>query len=146
MSNNRFQELCRYGITVIRELKRRILELKENEGDEALKVENAVKSNNKLVVNAMRHMGGWINAVKEATGVDIEFPKLPEITENTINEYINSRRVDEAIKMLKQGNMKIIDIAFSVGFDNIVSFNRVFKRITGKIPSEFKTASEKIKS
>jgi len=56
----------------------------------------------------------------------------------TISEYINNRRIEEAITLLQQGKMKIIDIAFSVGFENIVSFNRVFKRITGKTPSEYR--------
>ncbi len=56
----------------------------------------------------------------------------------TISGYINKRRIDEAISLLQQGSMKIIDIAFSVGFENIVNFNRVFKKITGKTPSEYR--------
>ncbi len=59
----------------------------------------------------------------------------------TINEYINNLRIDEAIRQLQQSSMKIIDVGFSVGFDNIVSFNRVFKRITGKTPSDYKNNS-----
>jgi transcriptional regulator GlxA family with amidase domain len=59
-------------------------------------------------------------------------------TGKTINEYINSLRVEEAKRQLESGNTKIIDIAFSVGFENSVTFNRVFKKITGRTPSEYK--------
>jgi AraC-like DNA-binding protein len=60
----------------------------------------------------------------------------------TINEYINKLRIDEAIKQLEQSKMRIIDIAFSVGFENNVSFNRVFKRITGMTPSEYRKSKK----
>ncbi|MCU0822781.1 MAG: AraC family transcriptional regulator, partial [Spirochaetes bacterium] len=56
----------------------------------------------------------------------------------TINNYINQLRIQNAIGQLELKNSRIIDIAFSVGFENIVSFNRVFKKITGKTPSEYK--------
>lgn len=59
----------------------------------------------------------------------------------TIKDYINQHRINEAIEKLKSGNNLIIDIAFSVGFENIVSFNRVFKRVTGKTPSEYKSSN-----
>ncbi len=59
-------------------------------------------------------------------------------TGKSINEYINHLRIDEAKKHLESGNFKIIDIAYSVGFENIVTFNRVFKKETGKTPSEYK--------
>ncbi len=56
----------------------------------------------------------------------------------TINEYINSLRIEDAIGQLEAGKSRVIDIAFSVGFENIVTFNRVFKKITGRTPSEYK--------
>ncbi len=59
-------------------------------------------------------------------------------TGKTINEYINNLRIKEATCKIAAGNSKIIDIAFSVGFENIVTFNRVFKKVTGKTPSEYK--------
>ncbi len=62
-------------------------------------------------------------------------------TGKTILEYINELRIDEAIRQLESGNLKIIDIAFSIGFENTVTFNRVFKRVTGKTPSDYKSNS-----
>lgn len=55
-----------------------------------------------------------------------------------INEYIARLRIEEATGSLRTENRKVIDIAFDVGFDNIVSFNRTFKAITGLTPSEYR--------
>jgi len=56
-------------------------------------------------------------------------------------EYINSLRVEEAKLLLKQTSKKqltVIEIAYMVGFNNKVSFNSTFKKITGKTPTEFR--------
>jgi AraC-like DNA-binding protein len=56
----------------------------------------------------------------------------------TISEYINKLRIEDAVRELEEGKFKVIDIAFEVGFENVVTFNRVFKKVTGKTPSEYK--------
>jgi AraC-like DNA-binding protein len=55
-----------------------------------------------------------------------------------INEYVAKLRIEEAAGCLRAGNLKIIDIAFAVGFENIVSFNRTFKAVMGLTPSEYR--------
>jgi AraC-like DNA-binding protein len=59
-------------------------------------------------------------------------------TGKTINEYINHLRIENAIKQLKEKKRKITDIAFSVGFESLVTFNRVFKKTRGKTPTEYR--------
>jgi AraC-like DNA-binding protein len=59
-------------------------------------------------------------------------------TGKKISEYINELRVVEASEKLKDKNVKIIDIALSVGFDSIVTFNRAFKLVTKRTPTEFR--------
>jgi YesN/AraC family two-component response regulator len=52
--------------------------------------------------------------------------------------FLNEVRSGEAIKLLKENNYESIGkIAYSSGFNNITSFNRVFKQITGKSPREY---------
>ena len=51
--------------------------------------------------------------------------------------YLNLVRVEQAASQLRNTENKIIDIALSCGFNNIRTFNRVFKDITGCTPSEF---------
>ena len=51
--------------------------------------------------------------------------------------YLNMVRVEGAAYELRHTQRKITDIALSCGFNNIRTFNRVFKEITGCTPSEF---------
>lgn len=52
--------------------------------------------------------------------------------------YINNLRVSKACILLKESQMNINDIAYSVGFDTIRNFNRVFFSIMQMTPSEYK--------
>jgi AraC-like DNA-binding protein len=55
-------------------------------------------------------------------------------------ELINSFRIKEAIKMLQEdiyGSLNIIDVAYEVGYNNKVTFNKAFKKETSMTPSEF---------
>ena len=60
-------------------------------------------------------------------------------TGKKINEYINELRIKNAVKKIGEGDMLIIDIALACGFESLSTFNRAFKKYTGKTPSEFKT-------
>ncbi len=55
-------------------------------------------------------------------------------------ELINKFRIKEAITILKEdvhGSLNIIDIAYEVGYNNKVTFNKAFKKETSLTPSEF---------
>lgn len=56
----------------------------------------------------------------------------------TFIEYLNGVRISHAISMLSNPTLKITNIAIDCGFNNMANFNSVFKRITGKTPSEFR--------
>lgn len=58
----------------------------------------------------------------------------------SFNEYINMLRISDACSMLKSGDKKITDIAFATGFNSSRSFNRVFLKITGMTPGEFRAS------
>jgi AraC-like DNA-binding protein len=55
-----------------------------------------------------------------------------------INDYINKLRIDEAANKLAKRDEKIIEIAFAVGFESLTTFNRVFKSVVGKTPTEYR--------
>ena len=46
-------------------------------------------------------------------------------------------RVEKAAELLKNTGSKVIDVSFECGFNNVRSFNRTFKEITGYSPSQF---------
>jgi len=55
-------------------------------------------------------------------------------------DYINSLRVDECVKMIadeRNQNYTLLSIAFDCGFNSKSSFNRNFRKFTGKSPSDF---------
>ncbi len=61
-----------------------------------------------------------------------------DITDFSIIEYVQQRRIIEAQKMLKDSKSEIVDICFDCGFNNIQHFYRVFKKISGITPDKYR--------
>jgi len=56
----------------------------------------------------------------------------------SFREFVNSHRIQEAKELLeKENQLNIIDIAYEVGYNNKVSFNKAFKKDTQLTPSEY---------
>ncbi len=53
-------------------------------------------------------------------------------------DYIGIKRIEKAQHMLRVGDKSVLDISYECGFNNISHFNRIFKRITGQTPSEYR--------
>jgi transcriptional regulator GlxA family with amidase domain len=64
-------------------------------------------------------------------------------TGQKINDYINELRIESAGRQLLESNKKIIDIAFSVGFESLVTFNRAFSKIKKTSPSKYRQTGGK---
>lgn len=58
-------------------------------------------------------------------------------------EYINRLRIEKACHLLKVSNSSIIEIAFSVGYNNVSFFNRYFKKIMNISPGEYRNRIKK---
>jgi AraC family transcriptional regulator len=56
----------------------------------------------------------------------------------TVNQYIAQRRISKAKQLLKQPNLKIIEVAQAVGFLSQSHFNLVFRRWTGTTPTAYR--------
>ncbi|MBV7509186.1 helix-turn-helix domain-containing protein [Bacillus sp. sid0103] len=59
-------------------------------------------------------------------------------TGKSITEYINQQRINEAIKIMENENLSITDIASLVGFNDVNYFTKVFKKMNGITPSEYR--------
>lgn len=55
-----------------------------------------------------------------------------------MNEYLIRKRLEKVRKELLETEKTVTNIAFSAGFSNINSFNRLFKKYQGLTPSEFR--------
>ncbi len=63
----------------------------------------------------------------------------------SFQEYLNTIRLDKAIKMLISTDMPIIDISNNVGFSNINSFNNLFRDSYNTTPpTEFRKKIKEI--
>ena len=61
-----------------------------------------------------------------------------ELKTTPIN-YINKKKIEKAQLMLLIKNIAIKDIAYSLSFENVSYFNRIFKLTIGKTPKEYKS-------
>lgn len=58
----------------------------------------------------------------------------------SFHELINTYRINEAKHILNNDhkrNLNIIEVAYEIGYNNKVTFNKAFKKDTGLTPSEF---------
>lgn len=56
----------------------------------------------------------------------------------TPTQYINQKKIEKAQVMLIIDNIPIKEIAYNLAFDNISYFNKLFKKLTGLTPGEYK--------
>jgi len=65
-----------------------------------------------------------------------EFSKYFE--DLSFGEYIRKQRVEKAIQLLDSSKYLLTEIAFLTGFSDQSHFTRIFKKHSGKNPSEFR--------
>ena len=53
-------------------------------------------------------------------------------------DYIARLRFAKACLLLQNPNLRISEIAFEVGFQSLSQFNRVFKKLSGQSPTEYR--------
>lgn len=58
----------------------------------------------------------------------------------TFTEYINRLRINESCRQLKTSSESVAEIAYSVGFTSVPYFNRVFRRLRGCAPLQYRSA------
>jgi two-component system response regulator YesN len=66
-----------------------------------------------------------------------------EKTGTNFSDYIFTVRMNKAMDMLRDTDLKIQEIASLIGYLTVASFNRVFKRHTGMTPGEFRRQNNK---
>ena len=62
-------------------------------------------------------------------------------TGKTTQEHIHIALINEAKNKLSAGDKSVSEIAYSLGFENMSYFTRLFKKETGVLPSSFKDRS-----
>ena len=60
----------------------------------------------------------------------------------TPHHYLQRRRVERSMFLLRETDRSITDICFDVGFTSRGTFTRTFTEIIGETPSEYRAANE----
>ena len=53
-------------------------------------------------------------------------------------DYVSRIRVEKARNLLLNRNLRVSEIAYEVGFQSLTHFNRVFKKIMGHSPTNYR--------
>ena len=53
-------------------------------------------------------------------------------------DYLSRVRIEKSKNLLLNPNLRVSEIAFEVGFQSLTHFNRVFKKILGQSPTEYR--------
>ncbi|MGB0257081.1 MAG: PocR ligand-binding domain-containing protein [Coraliomargarita sp.] len=104
------------------------------------------KTEPRLVANAKRYIQDRYNesisldeAARAVNASTRHFCKVfKQATGITFTDYLARVRVEKAKALLQNPHLRVSEVAFETGFESISQFNRSFKRITGKSPTQFR--------
>lgn len=65
--------------------------------------------------------------------------RMKDIVGVAPSDYIRNVKLKKACEMLSQGDVDVSQVAYSLGFNAQSHFSTLFKRYTGKTPSEYRT-------
>ncbi|SDH36138.1 AraC-type DNA-binding protein [Sinosporangium album] len=60
----------------------------------------------------------------------------------TPHRYLQRRRVERAMHLLRETDRSITDICLAVGFTSLGTFSRTFRSIVGQSPSDYREAAD----
>lgn len=63
--------------------------------------------------------------------------KFKEETNHTFHDFLNKYRVQKSVELLKEGDYKVYEISYMVGFNDYKHYATVFKKYTKLSPKEF---------
>ena len=69
--------------------------------------------------------------------------KFKEATGMTFVRYVAQTRYEKAATLLREADLRVSEIAFAAGFQSLSQFNRVFKKLSGKSPTEYRVAAKR---
>lgn len=61
-----------------------------------------------------------------------------KMTGINFTEYLSRVRIEKSKNLLLNPNLRVSEIAYEVGFQSLTHFNRVFKRVLGQSPTDYR--------
>lgn len=85
-----------------------------------------------------------------ATIADVSEAHFIRVFKETFGEtphrYLQRRRVERAMYLLRDSDSSVTDVCFDVGFNSLGSFSRTFTAIVGVTPSEYRKRAGPIRA
>ena len=83
-----------------------------------------------------------LTKVAKAVGMNANHlsENFKQVTGINFVEYVARIRFTTACDLLQNPTLRVSEIAFAVGFQSLSQFNRVFKRFSGKSPTEYRVS------
>lgn len=92
-----------------------------------------------------QHAGEELSLAKVAKAADTSANYLSEKFKEAVGinfvKYVARERYEKAVALLDNGGLRVSEIAFAAGFQSLSQFNRIFKKLSGKSPSEYRAAA-----
>ena len=89
-----------------------------------------------------QHFDEQLSLAKVARAVGISpnhlSEKFKQVSGIRFVDYIARTRFEKALTLLHDVDIRVSEIAFAVGFQSLSQFNRVFKKLSGKSPTQFR--------
>ncbi|MFS6559563.1 helix-turn-helix domain-containing protein, partial [Parabacteroides distasonis] len=84
-----------------------------------------------------------LQRVADAAGISPGYlsTSFPQVCGKGFIDYLNQVRIEHACAYLKQKYFKTYEIAYKVGFKDEKYFTRVFKKLMGMTPNEYKKSN-----
>jgi AraC-like DNA-binding protein len=91
-----------------------------------------------------QHSADELSLTKVAKAVHISpnylSEKFKKITGVNFVDYVARARIEKARALLEDVDLRVSEIGFAVGFQSLSQFNRVFKKLLRKSPTEFRAS------
>ncbi len=91
-----------------------------------------------------QHLGEELSLSRVAKAVNISpnylSEKFKKVTGVNFVDYVARIRTEKARHLLEDVDLRISEIAFDVGFQSLSQFNRVFKKLLRKSPTQYRAS------
>jgi AraC-like DNA-binding protein len=95
------------------------------------------------------HSDEELSLTKVARAVNISANHLSEKFKQVAGvnfvDYVARTRFEKALVLLHDVDLRISEIAFEVGFQSLSQFNRVFKKLAGRSPTQYRATRSKLR-
>lgn len=96
----------------------------------------------KAIAYIEEHLGGDVGLQQVAKHVHLHPNHMSEVfkkeTGMTFGDFVTRQRMRRAMEILSVSPSKISEVAAQVGYDDVKYFSQLFKKFTGRTPSEFR--------